>query len=91
MITKGTQVRIVDGSYMATQLSNGTISHSSSLIRVIGHNRDEWTVLLFNIPLPMYLDEELIERANKYSNNILIQNNSNKEVWFCSLINITEI
>ncbi len=91
MITKGTQVRIIDGSYMTTQLSNGSISHSSPLIPVIGWNRDEWTVLLFNIPLPMYLDGELIERANKYSNNILIQNNSNKEVWFCSLINITEV
>jgi len=91
MITKGTQVRIIDGSYMTTQLSNGTISHSSSLIPVIGWNRDEWTVLLINIPLPMYLDGELIGRANKYSNNILIQNNSNKEVWFCSLVNITQI
>jgi hypothetical protein len=88
MIKQGTQVSIKDGSYMTTQLSNGCISHSSSLIPVIGHNRDEWTVLLFNIPLPMYLDGEMIERANKYSNNILIQNNSNKELWFCSLINI---
>ena len=59
MITKGTQVRIIDGSYMATQLKDGSISHSSSLIPVIGHNRDEWTVLLFNIPLPMYLDRIL--------------------------------
>ena len=91
MITKGTQVRVKDGSFMTTQLEDGSISHFSSLIPSIGLNRDEWTVLLFNISLPMELDNIFKGRAYKYSNNILIQNNSNKELWFCSLINITEI
>jgi hypothetical protein len=89
MINRGTQVRIKDGSYMATQLENGEISHSSPEIRTIGHNKDEWTVLLINIALPTHIN--IGNRANTYHNNILIQNNSNGELWFCSLINIYEI
>ena len=89
MIRIGTQVKIKDGSYMATQLKDGSISHSSPFIPAIGWNKDAWTVLLINIALPTDID--FLGIASRYYNNILIENTTNGELWFCSLVNITEI
>jgi len=83
----GSKVRIKEGSYMATQLSDGTIKPSSEKIPVIGWNRDLWTVLLRNVALPTMVDNEYIS----YQNNLLIQNDVNGELWFCSKINVTEV
>ena len=69
---------------MATQLQNGNVEYSSELIKIIGLNRDLWTILLRNIALPTMVDNNLI----CYQNNILIQNDVNGELWFCSKINI---
>jgi len=80
----GTKVIIKDGSYMATQLTNGVISHSSEKITVIGWNRDLWTILLRNVALPTMVDSDFVS----YHNNILIQNDVNGELWFCSKINV---
>lgn len=82
----GTKVTIKDGSYMATQLKNGTISHKSKKIPTIGWNKDSWTILLRNIALPTIVDNDFVS----YHNNILIQNDVNGELWFCSKINIVE-
>ena len=82
----GTKVVIKDGSYMATQLKDGTIEHSSENIQIIGHNRDLWTILLRNVSLPTMVDVDFIS----YQNNILIQNDVNGELWFCSKINVSE-
>jgi hypothetical protein len=82
----GTKVTIKDGSYMATQLKDGTISHSSEKIPTIGWNRDLWTILLRNVALPTMVDNDFIS----YHNNILIQNDVNGELWFCSRINVVE-
>ena len=82
----GTKVVIKDGSYMATQLKDGTISHSSEKIQIIGHNIDLWTILLRNVALPTMVDTDFVS----YHNNILIQNDVNGELWFCSRINVSE-
>jgi hypothetical protein len=82
----GTKIRIKDGSYMATQLKDGTIGHSSEAIPFIGRNRDVWTIILRNIALPTMVDSDFIS----YHNNILIKNDINGELWFCSFINIVE-
>ena len=81
----GDQVRIKDGSYMLTQIK-GKLSHSSDKIPVIGWNKDIWTILLINVPLPT--DYNYATGLHRYNNNCLIQNNINKELWFCSKINI---
>jgi len=83
----GKKVMIMDGSYMATQLKNGTISHSSENIKIIGKNRDSWTIILRNVSLPTMYDIEFVS----YQNNIMIKNDVNGEYWFCSKINIYEI
>ena len=83
----GSKVKIKDGSYMATQLQDGKISHSSELIPTIGWNTDLWTIILRNVSLPTDVDDEFVS----YQNNILIQNNVNNEFWFCSKINIVEV
>ena len=82
----GTKVTIKDGSYMATQLKDGKISHSSEKIKTIGWNRDLWTILLRNVALPTMVDSDFVS----YHNNILIQNDINGELWFCSRINVVE-
>lgn len=89
MITIGTNVIIKDGSYMMTQLENGSFSHYSENIKIIGWCDDTWKVLLINIPFPT--EKSGINDINTYVNNILIQNTINNELWFCSLINIKEI
>jgi len=83
----GSKVNVKDGSYMATQLSDGTISHSSELIPVIGWNKDCWTILLVNIGLPTMHSYGIVS----YQNNMLIKNDRNNELWFCSKINIKEV
>jgi len=83
----GKTVKIKDGSYMATQLKDGTISHSSENIKTIGWNKDEWVIVLRNIALPTDNSEEFLS----YQNNCLIQNKVNGELWFCSKINIEEV
>ena len=82
----GTKVKIKDGSYMATQLKDGTISHRSDAIPIIGWNKDLWTILLRNIALPTEVDNDFVA----HQNNILIQNDGNGEIWFCSKINVVE-
>jgi hypothetical protein len=82
----GTKVKITDGSYMATQLKDGTISHSSEKITTIGRNKDLWTILLRNVALPTMVDNDFVS----YHNNILIQNDVNGELWFCSKINVVK-
>ena len=84
----GSVVKIVDGSYMMTQLPDGKISHSSKNIEVIGHNQDTWNVLLINIALPT---ERSLASTLLAHNNCLIQNTRNKELWFCSNVNIREV
>ena len=84
----GSVVRIVDGSYMMTQLPDGKISHFSKNIGVIGHNEDTWNVLLINIALPT---ERSLTATLLTHNNCLIQNTRNKELWFCSNVNIREV
>ena len=83
----GTKVKIKDGSYMATQTKDGDIKHNSELIPVIGWNKDTWTILLINVSLPTMVDNDFIS----YQNNILIQNDVNGELWFCSNINVVEV
>lgn len=83
----GTKVRIKDGSYMATQLKDGTISHSSKKIQIIGWNTDLWTIVLRNVALPTMVDNEFVS----FHNNLLIQNDVNGELWFCSKINVEEV
>jgi hypothetical protein len=82
----GKKVTIKDGSYMATQLKDGTISHRSEGIPVIGWNRDNWTIILRQIAFPVDYSEFL-----SHQNNFLIQNDVNGELWFCSKINIVEV
>ena len=84
----GSVVRIVDGSYMMTQLPDGKISHFSKNIGVIGHNEDTWNVLLINIALPT---ERSFDGTLLVHNNCLIQNTINKELWFCSSASIREV
>ena len=83
----GSKVVIRDGSYMATQLKDGKISHSSKSILVIGWNRDLWTIVLRNVSLPTMTDEDHVS----WQNNILIQNDVNGELWFCSKVNVKEV
>lgn len=85
----GSIVRIIDGSYMLTQLPSGKLAQSSSRIQSIGHNEDNWDVLLINIALPTeYL---MLEGNVTPTNNILIKNQINGELWFCSVINISVV
>lgn len=72
----GQQVTIKDGSYMTTFV-NGQLSHSSKNIEYIGHNRNIWTVIAVNGRYPTENNQ------NNRLNNTIIQNNKNKEVWYC--------
>lgn len=80
----GQKVKIKDGSYMMTVTPKG-IAHNSEEIKCIGMNQDIWTIIAKNCKLPTDNNCNFRYGLNGdiISNNTIIRNDSNGEVWFC--------
>lgn len=82
---EGSKVTIKDGSYMMTT-KKGKISHIGAFdsTNTIGWNKETWTILCTGGVYPKDTNRDRI-------NDIMIVNDVNGEVWFCSDINIKEV
>jgi len=79
---KGDKVKIKDGSYMMT-ICNQKLSHEGSheSTKIIGWCKDTFTIITTEGKYPTG------DRASR-ANNIMMVNDVNGEIWFCSYINI---
>jgi hypothetical protein len=79
---KGDKVKIKDGSYMMT-INGNQLSHVGSYksTEVIGWCKDTFTIIAVGGKYPTG------DRA-KRANDIMMVNDTNREIWFCSYINI---
>ncbi len=81
----GDKVKIKDGSYMMS-INKKKISHEGSHenTKKIGWCEDTFTIVAIGGKYPTG------ERA-KCPNDIMIVNDINDEIWFCSFLNITKL
>lgn len=80
----GDKVKIIDGSYM-TSIENGKITHYTKNIPAISKNMDEWIIVDIGDKYP------IVNNITNINNNMIIQNLSNNEVWYCSYVNLKRI